>query len=363
MTGPAKQSLSSETLAEKLLEFSPDAILVTDRDGRIREVNPQVEKMFGYARADLLGVPVETLIPERLRSAHSTYRKTYSDDPSVRSMGTGLELHGRRKNGTDFPVDVMLGPLQLQGETLFLAVVRDIAYRKGIEAALHQSEERFRLLVEGVKDYAIFMLDPGGRVASWNAGAESIKGYRADEIVGQHFSRFYPQEDVESGKPDQELKTAASEGYLEDEGWRLRKDGSRFWANVVITAIRDKNGELLGFSKVTRDFTERRKAEEALHLSEQRFRTLFEFSPDAILATNQKGEITEANSQVEKVFGYNRGELLGQLVEILIPERFRNNHPSHREDTAPSLALDQWESAWNSAVGVRMAPNFQLTSC
>src|ERR1700752_1737046 len=243
MTGPAPQPLSSQTLAEKLLEFSPDAIVVTDGDGRITEGNPQVEKMFGYARADLLGLPVETLIPERFRSAHSTYRKTYSDRPSVRSMGTGLELRARRKDGAEFPVDVMLGPLQWEGEKLFLAVVRDISYRKGIEAELHRSEERFRLLVEGVKDYAIFMLDPGGRVASWNSGAERIKGYRAEEIVGQHFSRFYTREDIERGKPEQELKIAASEGHLEDEGWRLRKDGSRFWANVVITAVRNTNGE------------------------------------------------------------------------------------------------------------------------
>jgi formate hydrogenlyase transcriptional activator len=197
---------------------------------------------------------------------------------------------------------------------------------------LARSEARFRSLVAGVNDYAIFMLDPQGRVSTWNAGAERIKGYSADEIIGQHFSRFYTKEDIESGKPDRELKIAISEGHLEDEGWRVRKDGHRFWANVVITAIRDQNSELLGFSKVARDLTERKKLDEALHLSEQRFRTLFEFSPDAIIATNPNGEITEANSQVQKVFGYVRAELLGQPVEILIPERFRDTHPGHRKE-------------------------------
>ena len=185
-----------------------------------------------------------------------------------------------------------------------------------------------------VRDYAIFMLDANGRVSSWNTGAERIKGYTSEEIVGEHFSRFYPQEDIERGKPDSELKLAASEGHFEDEGWRVRKDGSRFWANVVITAIRGKNGELLGFSKVTRDFTERKKAEEALRTSENRFRSLFEFSPDAIVVTNQEGKIAEVNAHVQKAFGYDRSELLGQPIEVLIPERFRIAHAGHRAEYA-----------------------------
>ena len=206
------------------------------------------------------------------------------------------------------------------------------AERKRIEVALHSSEDSFRLLVEGVKDYAIFMLDPGGRVVSWNSGAERIEGYRAEEIVGQHFSQFYTQEDIESGKPDHELETAASQGRLEDEGWRIRKDGSRFWADDVITAIRSMSGELVGFLKVTRDFSDRKAAKDALQQSEQRFRALFDFSPDAIIVTDQKGEITEVNSQVEGIFRYGRTELLGQPIEILIPERYRNVHPKHRKE-------------------------------
>jgi len=130
--------------------------------------------------------------------------------------------------------------------------------------ALQESEGRFRLMVEGCKDYAIFMLDPEGRVSTWNAGAAHIKGYRAEEIIGKHFSCFYPPEDRERRKPDMELREATTKGRVEDEDWRVRKDGTRFWANVVITAIRDKEGKLIGFSKVTRDLTERKKAEETL---------------------------------------------------------------------------------------------------
>ena len=123
------------------------------------------------------------------------------------------------------------------------------------------TEESFRLLVESVQDYAIFKLDPGGHVTTWNVGAQRIKGYAAEDIVGQHFSRFYPPEDVLGGKCERELAGAARDGRFEDEGWRVRKDGSRFWANVVITALRDGSGRLVGFAKVTRDLTERRRAE------------------------------------------------------------------------------------------------------
>jgi PAS domain S-box-containing protein len=143
-------------------------------------------------------------------------------------------------------------------------VQRDIGARARANAAMLQSEERFRLLVEGVQDYAIFTLDANGRVASWNAGAERTKGYSADEIIGQNFSRFYAQEDIDQGQPEAELQVAAASGRSETESWRVRKDGSRFWANRVITAARDSSGRLLGFSEISRDITERKTAEERL---------------------------------------------------------------------------------------------------
>ena len=201
------------------------------------------------------------------------------------------------------------------------------------------SEERFRSLISGVREYAIFMLDPQGRVSTWNDGAEVIKGYQAREIIGEHFSRFYIQQDIDLGKPAHELKMAASQGKFEDEGWRVRKNRSRFWANVVITAIRDKKGELTGFSNVTRDFTNRKRAEETVRRSEAQFRALFEFSPDAIIASDREGRITEVNARVESMFGYQRSELLGQSIDSLVPERFRRTHPSRRDKYASAASV------------------------
>src|ERR1700732_4992643 len=152
----------------------------------------------------------------------------------------------------------MRSPLESTKGILVTAAIRDIAERKRVEDALRDSEERFRLMASGVKDYANVMLDPEGFIVSWNAGGESLKGYRAEEIIGQHFSRFYDAEDIRKGLPAMELKQAKETGRFEGEGWRVRKDGSRFLANIVITALRDEKGKLRGFGKITRDITERR---------------------------------------------------------------------------------------------------------
>jgi formate hydrogenlyase transcriptional activator len=331
MSGQSPENAQSmRVFFEQLFEFSPDAILVTRPDGQIIEANSQAQMALGYTRDEFVRLHVEDLIPERFRGGHPAHRAKYAAQPHTRPMGLGLELYAKRKDGSEFPVDIMLSSVDTADGPLVLSVVRDITRRKRTEEALKASEEMFRTLVHGVKDCAIFMLDPEGRVSSWNAGAQRIKGYTTEEILGQYFSIFYPQEDVKTGKPERTLKIAAAEGRFEDEGWRVRKDGSRFWADVLITAVRGENGELLGFAKVTRDFTERREAEERLRASENRFRSLFEFSPDAIIVAGQNGEIAEVNGQVERFFGYQRGELIGQAVEILVPERFRTAHTGQR---------------------------------
>jgi PAS domain S-box-containing protein len=190
--------------------------------------------------------------------------------------------------------------------------------------ALRQSEERFRLLVDRVQDYAIFMLDTGGRVVTWNAGAERLKGYRADEVVGQHFARFYPPDEAARGLPDEHLAAAARDGRREYEGWRVRKDGSRFQAAVVLTALADPAGRPVGFAKVTRDVTRDRQQ------AKDRFRLVVESIPSALVVADRTGTILLVNGETERLFGYAREELIGQPVEVLVPERARAQHPGHR---------------------------------
>ena len=181
------------------------------------------------------------------------------------------------------------------------------------QKAVLESEQRFRLLVEGVVDYAIYMLDPSGTVTNWNTGAERLTGYRADEIVGQHFSRFYLPEDRAAGLPQRVLEAAARDGRFEAEGWRIRKDGSRFWASAVLNAIHDENGALIGFAKVTRDATERRAAHDALRESERQFRLLVKSVTDyAVFMLDPSGVITSWNTGAERIKGYKADEIIGQ---------------------------------------------------
>ena len=202
---------------------------------------------------------------------------------------------------------------------------RDVFLRVAEE--LRQSEERFRLLVESVTDYAIFMLDADGRVASWNPGAERISGYRAEEVLGRHFSIFYPPEAIERGEPDAELRAAALTSRAEDEGWRVRKDGSRFWANTTATAMRNGEGKVIGFARTWHDLTERKRAEEALRESEARTRLIVDTALDSVMTIDERGVITEWNAESERMFGWRHDEAVGRLVsELLIPARYRTAH-------------------------------------
>lgn len=197
-------------------------------------------------------------------------------------------------------------------------------------------EQRFQLLIEAVVDYGIFMLDPGGHVLSWNTGAQNLKGYRREEIIGKHFSIFYPPEAVASGWPDEELRRAALQGRLEDEGWRLRKDGSRFWANVIITALRGADGRLRGFAKITRDLTERRQHEEQLRASEERFRLLLGSVRDyAIFMLDAAGRVQSWNAGATAIKGYEAGEIIGRHFSVFYtPEDQQAGMPQAELETA-----------------------------
>jgi PAS domain S-box-containing protein len=247
---------------QSFFEAAPDAMVIANQEGTIIFVNAQSERMFGYPRSELLDQKVEMLLPVRFRGKHSNHRGGFFDDPKIRSMGAGFELYALRKDGAEFPVEISLSLLQTEEGVLVSSAIRDISERKQAAEALRRSDEKLRMLVTGVKDYAILMLDMDGRVTTWNDGAARIKGYRAEEIIGAHFSKFYTPEAVAEDKPSLELKIATEHGRFEEEGWRVRKDGTRFWANVVITALCDESGHLQGFGKVTRDITERKQLRE-----------------------------------------------------------------------------------------------------
>jgi len=191
---------------------------------------------------------------------------------------------------------------------------------------------QLRLMVEQVKDYAIFMLDPQGRITTWNIGAERLKGYRAAEIIGKHFSIFYTKEDLQAEMPKRELEIARTAGSVTQEGWRLRRDGSRFWASVTTTALHDSSGALAGFGKITRDTTERRSADEAMMKSRNMYERLFESAPDSVVVIDSHGVIRKVNQQAEALFGYMREEMIGKRVEMLMPERYQKRHRVHRRN-------------------------------
>jgi PAS domain S-box-containing protein len=240
--------------------------LLLDRSGRVVTSNAGAEAILGYRRQELVGRHISLFHP---REAVSGGRPGLELEFAAGSGRFEEEEWRLRKDGSTFWANVSLSALYAApGEPYgFLEIAHDFTRRRQAEQTLRESEERFRQLVQGARDYAIFLLDASGRVTTWNEGAQRIKGYAIHEILGEHFSRFYPDEAVRNGWPDKELRMATEAGSFEDEGWRVRKDGSQFWANVVITALRDDEGHLRGFSKITRDLTERRKAEQALRVA------------------------------------------------------------------------------------------------
>jgi PAS domain S-box-containing protein len=243
--------------------ISDYAIYMLDPNGMVSSWNAGAQRFKGYTPQDILGRHFSNFYTPEDREGGLPARAL-----SIALAEGKYEAEGWRvrKDGSRFWANVVIDPIYDEtGKLLgYAKITRDITERKKAEDALRDSEQRFRMLVQGVTDYAIYMLSPEGLVTNWNVGAERIKGYSYDEIIGSHFSRFYTDEERDAGVPRNALRTAATVGRYEAEGWRVRKDGTRFWAHVVVDAIRNEQGDLLGFAKITRDLTEKRAAEEAL---------------------------------------------------------------------------------------------------
>jgi PAS domain S-box-containing protein len=272
------------------------AVFVLDPGGHILTWNLGAQRIKGYAPEEIIGRHFSVFYPrDAVESGWPAYElKVAGADGRFEDEGWRI-----RRDGSRFWASVIITALRdAEGRLLgFSKITRDITDRRMHEEALRQSEERFRLLVEGVVDYAVFMLDPDGVVTSWNAGAQRIKGYSRDEIVGRHFSRFYTEEDRQSGKPWEQLATARRDGRAEDEGWRVRRDGTRFWARAVVSALLDAEGRLRGFAKVTQDMTQRRQLQDL----EKAARNVQEFI--AMLAHELRNPLAPIRSAV-RVLGH-----------------------------------------------------------
>lgn len=251
----------NEGIFKQLIDATPDyAIFALDLNGYVLTWNKGAERLKGYCESEIVGRHFSCFYAEEdITRGHPEYELR-----QALTQGRYEEEGWRfRKDGSRFWANLILCPLRDQQGTIigFAKITRDLTERRAAEELRRAEEEKFRLLVEGVKDYAILMLDRSGNVSSWNEGARRFKGYEAHEIIGKHFSTFYPAEDRRARKPEMELEVAEATGKFEEEGWRVRKDGTLFWANVLITALYDSNKMLIGFSKVTRDLSERKKNE------------------------------------------------------------------------------------------------------
>jgi len=293
-------SLSEDMRYRLLIQSVTDyAIYMLDPDGTVTSWNPGAQRFKGYEASEIIGQHFSRFYTEEDRAVGLPERALRTAAEEGRFENEGWRV---RQDGTRFWTHVVIDPVRTPSGKLigFAKITRDLTERKRADDLLKRSEEQFRLLVQGVTDYAIFMLDPEGNVASWNAGAERIKGYAPAEIIGQHFSRFYTDDDRNVDLPRIALETAAREGRFEKEGWRIRKDGTRFWANVVIDAIRDTDGTLIGFAKITRDVTERQQAQVAL---EQAREALFQSQKMEAIGQLTGGIAHDFNNLLSAVLG------------------------------------------------------------
>jgi PAS domain S-box-containing protein len=293
-------------LVQSIVDY---AIYMLDPKGNVTSWNAGAARIKGFTEDEIVGKHFSNFYVEEEREAGVPQKVLETARKEGRFEGEGWRV---RKDGTRFWASVVVDAIKDDKGKLvgFAKITRDMTDKRAAQQALLEAERRFRLLVQGVTDYAIYMLDPNGRVTNWNAGAERIKGYAPDDIIGEHFSRFYTDEDREKGVPTTALETARKAGRYEAEGWRVRKDGTRFWASVVIDSIKDDDGELIGFAKITRDMTEKRKTQ--LRLEESR-EQLFRSQKMEALGQLTGGIAHDFNNLLTAILG--AAELAGRNVQ------------------------------------------------
>ena len=309
-----------------MFENAVSGIFQTTPDGRYINANPALARLYGYSSSEEMMARL-TDIEQQLYVDHRR-RDEFVTALQEHDAVSDFESQIYRRDGAIIWISEHARAVRnSNGELLYYeGFVEDITQRKYAEAALSQERERLRLVIEGVKDYAIFMLDTNGLVASWNSGAQDILGYAASEIIGKHFRCFYTEEERQLGKPSEKLEIAIDKGRFEQVGWRVRKDGSQFWANIIVTALRDENGDLRGFCQVTQDITEQKRAEmekteliASLQESEKKFRTLYESTTDAVMLLDETGFL-DCNCATLQLFGcHNKAEFIGKQPSEFSP--------------------------------------------
>jgi len=311
------------------------AIFMLDPHGYIATWNEGAKRIKGYTGREIIGRHFSIFYPQEAKDQKYPEFELEQAKKFGRFEDEGIRV---KKDGSTFYANVVITAIYNKKNQLigFTKVTRDLTEKKNSEEALRLSEERYRLLIEGVKDYAIFMLDSQGNIATWNEGAKRLNGYNQSEIIGRHFSIFYTQEDKTREYPQYELEQATKFGRYEDEGLRVRKDGTTFYANVVITTIYNSKKELIGFTKITRDLTERREVEEALRLSEEKYRLLIEGVKDyAIFMLDPNGNITTWNEGAKSLQGYNQNEIIGRHFSIFYPQEAKDRkYPEYELEQA-----------------------------